>query len=259
MSALLGGLFLLPGSLALLDKIVGDSFFSGWGSVALISLVLFKFVPGVLMLFGGYQMLQRRSYTWAVAAGILGVVACSIVSMPIGIWVLVVLAREEVKAAFGLNGGVAPVPGQPDHFWRRFAVVMACVILIPMVVAVLGLLAAIAIPNFVKGRAQAQRLTAQELQQAGIHQDASGEFWKDSSQSFPLDANGRFSIDNVDGRIEIHGWSSNVVALTANIHGKTPESVKAVKFEVESDPDRAAIHTEHSSNFNAFQWSWAVV
>ena len=45
---------------------------------------------------------------------------------------------------------------KPDRFWRWFAVAVFAFISIPVVIAIIGLLAAIAIPNFVKARAQAQ-------------------------------------------------------------------------------------------------------
>ncbi len=41
---------------------------------------------------------------------------------------------------------------KPDRFWRWFAVIVLAMIAIPIVITVLGLLAAIAIPNFVKVR-----------------------------------------------------------------------------------------------------------
>jgi tetratricopeptide (TPR) repeat protein len=45
---------------------------------------------------------------------------------------------------------------KPDHFWRWFAVVVLAMISIPILISIIGLLAAIAIPNFVKARQQAQ-------------------------------------------------------------------------------------------------------
>jgi predicted Ser/Thr protein kinase/predicted membrane protein len=256
MSALvINGLYLLPGGLEWLDKLVGGRFFSGWGSVAVVSLVLFKVIPGLLILFGGYQMLQRRSYNWAVAAGIISIVACSIVSLPIGIWALVVLARDDVRAAFGSFVPAAPRTPQPDRFWRRFAVVAACIVLFPIAIVILAVLAAMFWTVSSKAGSRAQELSAQQPQQAGIHQ-AAGEFRKDSSQSFPLNADGRFSIDNVKGRIEIHGWSSNAVVLNAAIHGKTSESVEAVKINVDSGLDRVSVHTEQPSSVTGFPWSW---
>ena len=237
MSALVNGLYLLPGGLEWLDKIVGGRFFGGWGSVAIISIVLFKLIPGLLILFGGFQMLQRRSYAWAIAAGIISIVSCSLIGFPIGIWALVVLARDDVRLAFGSAVPAAPLTPQPDRFWRRFAMVTACIVLIPIALVILAVLAAMLVPAFSKARNHANQLTAHNLEQAGIHQ-AAGEFRKDSSQSFPLNADGRFSIDNVKGRIEIHGWSSNAVVINAAIHGKTSESVEAVKINIDSRAGR---------------------
>ncbi len=47
-------------------------------------------------------------------------------------------------------------PKKPDRFWRWFAVAVFAFISIPIVIAIIGLLAAIAIPNFVKARNMAQ-------------------------------------------------------------------------------------------------------
>ncbi len=74
-----------------------------WGSMAIFGIVLFKLLPGLLILFGAYQMLRRQSYAWAIAAGILSIISCSLIGFPAGIWALIVLARDDVKAAFG-NG-----------------------------------------------------------------------------------------------------------------------------------------------------------
>ena len=60
-----------------------------------------------------------------------------------------------------------PTIQKPDHFWRRFAVVMACVISIPIIIAIIGLLAAVAIPNFVRARQQSQQNAAQQWTQEG--------------------------------------------------------------------------------------------
>jgi len=211
-------------------------------------------------MFGGYQMLERRSYAWAVAAGIIAIVACSLVSLPIGIWALIVLAREDAKAAFGVNGSAAAKSGKPDHFWRRFTVVIVSVILIPIILLLIGLTVAVfTFPNFIRAAVPAlvpaKELTAQELQQAGI-QHVGGQYRKDSMQTFPLDADGRFNIDNVKGKIDIHGWSSNTVVVHSVIHGKTGESVDAVKINVDADSESVVIHTEQPSSVTGFPWSW---
>jgi tRNA A-37 threonylcarbamoyl transferase component Bud32/TM2 domain-containing membrane protein YozV len=245
-----------------------------WGSVAIFSVVLFKIIPGLLILFGGYQMLQRQSYSWAIAAGIISIISCSLIGFPAGIWALIVLARDDVKSAFGTNVSAAPLAPQPDRFGRGFAVIAGWVVLILIALTFIAAIAVVFMPE-VRSAVGWNRskiiggfpygpmdVTPEHLQQAGIVQGANGEYRKDASQSFPLNADGRFSLDNVKGRIEIHGWSSNAVVINAAIHGKTGESVDAVKINIDSDLDRAVVHTEQPSsvttNHNLLPdlWNW---
>jgi eukaryotic-like serine/threonine-protein kinase len=96
-----------------------DGFFSfrQWGLLAGVSVVLFKLVPAALILFGALQMLRLRSYAWAMAAGILAIVSCSLIGLPMGIWALVVLGRQPVKDAFATaltqQQGTTSQTGQP--------------------------------------------------------------------------------------------------------------------------------------------------
>ena len=83
-----------------------------------------------------------------------------------------------------------------------------------------------------------------------------GEVSQDFSQTLPLTANGRLSLDNVNGRVEIIGWDRNEVAIKALKHGKTRESVEAVKINIDSGPDEIVIHTEQPSSMTGFPWSW---
>jgi serine/threonine protein kinase len=62
-------------------------------------------------------------------------------------------------------GATAAQAQRPDRFWRRFAVVVLALIAIPFVISILGLFAAIAIPNFVKAR---QRALANHQQQLAL-------------------------------------------------------------------------------------------
>jgi serine/threonine protein kinase len=247
------GLFFLTSGGGWLEKFLGPgSLFGSWGSVVIFSIVLFRVIPALLVMYGGFEMLHRRSYAWAFAAGIISIVSCSLIGLPIGIWALIVLGRDDVKSAFGSNVPAAPITPQPDRFWRRFAVITGCIILIPIAIAILGLLAAMFLPVLI-ARNEAN---TRHLEQAGIHQDDAGEFRKDFSQSFPFNADGRFSLDHVKGRVEIHGSNSDTVIINAAIHGKTSESIEAVKINVDSGPDRAVVHTDQSSSVTGFPWSW---
>ena len=265
----LTAVFVLTGVGGWLGNFAGIGNLSGtWGSVAIFSVVLFKIIPGLLILFGGYQMLQRQSYSWAIAAGIISIISCSLIGFPAGIWALIVLARDDVKSAFGTNVSAAPLAPQPDRFGRGFAVIAGWVVLILIALTFIAAIAVVFMPE-VRSAVGWNRskiiggfpygpmdVTSEHLQQAGIVQGANGEYRKDSSQSFPLNADGRFSLDNVKGRIEIHGWSSNAVVINAAIHGKTGESVEAVKINIDSAPDRVSVHTEQPSSVTGFPWSW---
>jgi hypothetical protein len=229
-----------------------------WEFVPGFIVLLLKVVPACLILFGGYQMLQRRSYAWAIAAGIVAIVSCSLIGLPIGIWALIVLARDDVKSAFGSNVSAAPL-APPDRFWRRFAVIVTgCIILIPVTIAIIA--AAMYFLSFGETRDRATDSPQNPLP-AGIRLEA-GEFRKDFSQSFPLNADGSFSLDNINGRVEIHGWSSNAVVINTAIHGNTSKSVAAVKINIDSNPDETRVHTEQSSNVTTnhdllpYLWSW---
>ena len=267
--AALSAVFVLSGIGGWLGSFAGlGNLFGPWGSVAIFSVVLFKIIPGLLILFGGYQMLQRQSFGWAIAAGIISIVSCSLISFPVGVWALIVLARDDVRSAFGTNASAAPHTPQTGVLGRSFAVVAGWVVLLCFVLAFIAALAFAFVPQarsavgfngakiFGGIPFSLMDVTPKQLQLDGIVQGANGEFWKNSNQSFPFNANGRFSLDNVKGRIEIHGWSSNAVVIATAIHGKTGESVEAVKLNIDSAPDEATIHTEQPSSTTGFPWSW---
>jgi serine/threonine protein kinase len=244
--------------------------FSGWNVPANFSLVilLLKAVPACLIFFGGLQMMQIRSYAWAIAAGILAIVCCSLVGFPVGIWALIILARQDVRETFA-NAARSQSP--KTGLWPWILGTLAAVGMFVLIVLALPLIEKrnVTGTDAITGQSTAgarvekagessgqQTVPVQKDSNAGIHQDASGEFRKNFSRSFPLNADGRFSLDHVKGRIEIHGWSSNAVVINATIHGKTSESVEAVKINIDSGPDEIVIHTEQPSSMTGFPWSW---
>jgi len=100
------------------------------------------------------------------------------------------------------------------------------------------------------------RVQAADSQQAAIYRDANGEFRRDSSLSFPLSSNGRFTIENENGRTEIHGCDSNKVEIKAVIHGGDKEHVEAVKINVNPVQDEIDVRTELPPEPAGFSWKW---
>jgi tRNA A-37 threonylcarbamoyl transferase component Bud32 len=135
-SALAGMFFLASlntGWLEPLFEDLGIGSFSHWNVPASFSLVLFKVVPALLILFGALQMMQLRSYAWAIAAGILAIVSCSLIGFPVGIWALVVLSRPDVRQAFE-----APAASRPVNAGKWPWVAVVTVVLIALFVAALA-------------------------------------------------------------------------------------------------------------------------
>jgi predicted Ser/Thr protein kinase len=240
---------LLAGGSGWLSRFLGPMhLFGGWwlGSVTLLSLVLFNLIPAALVLYGGYQMLHRRSYAWSMAAAIISIVSCGLLSLALGLWALIVLCGNDAKAEFGFAAPSASPTNKPDRFWRRFAVVIACIILIPIALTVLAILLAMILP----AASRASQLTPAQLTAAGIRHEA-GEYKKDFTQSGPLAADGRFSLDDINGRVEIHGWTSNAVLISAVVHGKNSEAVNAVNVKVDSSPAEVKVHTTYPNRNGA--------
>jgi serine/threonine protein kinase len=120
----LAGVFTNPWWENLKDFGIGT--FPHWGALAGFSILLFKVIPALLILVGATQMLRLRSYAWALTAAILSVVACSLIGLPMGIWALIVLARQDVRETFA---GAAASPSSRGGQWPWLVATMAGLIL----------------------------------------------------------------------------------------------------------------------------------
>ena len=103
------------------------------------SVGLFKAIPAVLMIYGGLQMAQMRSYAWSIAAAILGIVCCSFLGFPMGIWGLIVLAGADVREAFANPPPREPGrPGTWGWLWPVTGALTLLLVLGMLVAAVVG-------------------------------------------------------------------------------------------------------------------------
>jgi hypothetical protein len=83
-----------------LNQIAGGNFFGGWNSAFIGGGMFFELILALLILFGAFQMLRLRCYAWAVAASILAIMSCGIVSLIMGIWALIILLQPDVRETF---------------------------------------------------------------------------------------------------------------------------------------------------------------
>lgn len=103
---LAAGLVLFASGMGYLAPSSGRDPLAGIVSGVMASLIYGVFaVFAAVAFFGALRMKQLRSYNLAMAAAIISVIPCTtyvccMLTMPLGIWALVVLMKPEVKAAF---------------------------------------------------------------------------------------------------------------------------------------------------------------
>jgi len=74
---------------------------------------------GLCVLLGAWNLMQLRSYRWALAGGILGMCPFfpgAFVGLPMGIWALILITKKEVKAAFGQEKTEVAIPPKVREF-----------------------------------------------------------------------------------------------------------------------------------------------
>lgn len=70
-------------------------------------------------------------------------------------------------------------------------------------------------------------------------------------QSYPLSANGRVSVSNVNGSIEMIAWDRNEVHLEATKIADSKESLAAVELRIDAQPNSFSVETDYDkANWN---------
>ena len=68
---------------------------------------VFHLICGVVSVIGSLKMLRMRSHKWAMIASVVNIASighgCCFLTMPVGIWALIVLSDPAVRAAFAEN------------------------------------------------------------------------------------------------------------------------------------------------------------
>ncbi len=72
------------------------------------------------------------------------------------------------------------------------------------------------------------------------------QFTEDSTFTYPLAADGRISLDNVNGDVTIEAWDRDEVSIEAIKKGRSQEALDAARIEIEAEEDRIHIETRYS-------------
>lgn len=75
-------------------------------------------------------------------------------------------------------------------------------------------------------------------------------------QSYPLSANGKVSVSNVNGSITIESWDKPEVKLEAIKTADSRESLGSVKINIDSKPDYLKVETEYDQWKNRSEGMW---
>src|SRR5437868_7899447 len=75
-------------------------------------------------------------------------------------------------------------------------------------------------------------------------------------QSYPLNANGRVAVSNVNGSITVESWEKNEVRLEAVKTADSKETLDEVQIKVESRPDSFSVETDYGNWQRQNNGSW---
>ena len=79
---------------------------------------------------------------------------------------------------------------------------------------------------------------------------AYAEVTQEFHRTVPLAANGRVSLDSINGDVEITGWDRNEVQIDAVKTARDQQRLDETTIEVESGSDYVKIHTQYAHHIN---------
>ena len=87
----------------------------------------------------------------------------------------------------------------------------------------------------------------------GAHaSDRRGEFTEEFHQTYPLTADGRIELDNINGPVHISVWDQNSVKVDAVKSADEKEKLEEAKIEINSGSDYLSIRTKYPDRNNSW-------
>lgn len=83
-----------------------------------------------------------------------------------------------------------------------------------------------------------------------------GKLTEEFHHTYPLPADGRVELDNINGAVHITAWDQNRVKVDAVKYANTQERLNEIKIEVESGSDYLSIETRYPGHDHTFNGGW---
>lgn len=68
-------------------------------------------------------------------------------------------------------------------------------------------------------------------------------------QSFDVNINSQFSLDNINGEVEITSWAEQVIKVEATIRAEHQDEFDRVKVKMEQNGQKVSVETDYEDNF----------
>jgi hypothetical protein len=83
-----------------------------------------------------------------------------------------------------------------------------------------------------------------------------GKLTEEFHHTYPLSADGRVELNNINGAVHIVAWDQNEVKVDAVKYANTRERLDEVKIEVEAGSDYVSIRTKYPDHDMTFNGGW---
>jgi hypothetical protein len=104
------------------------------------------------------------------------------------------------------------------------------------------------------GRGDMPAVSMPELEPAPVAGAAKGDETERFSQTYPLSANGRVRVENVNGSVTVEGWDRNEVKLEYVKTADTRERLDDVEIRIDARPDSFSVETDFGDWKSGERW-----
>ena len=89
---------------------------------------------------------------------------------------------------------------------------------------------------------------------SALARDWEGSLKEEFHHTYPISANGRVELDNINGSVHITAWDRNEVQVDAIKSANTPERLQEAKIEIESSSNVLSITTQYPDHNMTNDW-----